>query len=112
MCTSVRSASCKPPDRALPMSRRAHLARLLHQIGIVRAALALSSSAPTQWVSVLTYHRFPNASGEALFDDDVIDVSAAAFELQLRSLKQYFTFVGVEELCAFAAGRKLPPNAL
>jgi peptidoglycan/xylan/chitin deacetylase (PgdA/CDA1 family) len=106
-----RSASCKP-KRATPMSRRARLARLLHLTGIVRAALALRSSVPIQLVNVLTYHRFPSATGERHFDDDVVDVSADSFERQLRCLKQHFTFVGVDELCALAAGRRLPPNAL
>ncbi|HEY3496208.1 MAG TPA: polysaccharide deacetylase family protein [Polyangiaceae bacterium] len=94
------------------MSRRAKLASLLYQTGIVRAALALRSSAPRQWVSVLTYHRFPSAKGATLFDDEVVDVSAAAFDRQLGTLAQYFTFVGVNELCAFAAGRPIPPNSL
>jgi peptidoglycan/xylan/chitin deacetylase (PgdA/CDA1 family) len=94
------------------MSRRAHLARLLYHTGILRAALALRSSVPVQWVNVLTYHRFPCATGEKHFDDDVVDVSASAFERQLCTLKQHFTFVGIDELCALAAGRRIPPNAL
>jgi peptidoglycan/xylan/chitin deacetylase (PgdA/CDA1 family) len=94
------------------MSRRAQLARLLHQTGILRAALALRSTAPRQWVSVLTYHRFQPADGESLFDDEVVDVSARAFEQQLSCLEKHFTFVGVDELCAFAAGRPIPRNAL
>ncbi len=60
------------------MSRRKRLASLLHQTGVVRAALALRASAPTQWLTILTYHRFPDPSGEELFDDEVIDAAKAA----------------------------------
>ena len=94
------------------MSRRARMASLLYQTGIVRAALALRSSVPVRWLNVVTYHRFPSATGEKLFDDEVVDVSADAFERQLCCLERHFTFVGVEELCAVAAGRSLPPNPL
>ncbi len=94
------------------MSKRQRLASLLHQTGVMRAALALRSSMPSPWLSVLTYHRFPSAGGYEPFDDEVIDVTPESFERQVVFLKKYFTLVGVDELCAFAEGRPLPPNAV
>jgi len=94
------------------MSRRNRLASLLHHTGLVRAALAWRSSVPAQWVSILTYHRFPSARGDESFDDDVVDVTVDSFDRQVACLKRHFTLVGVDELCAFAAGKALPPNAV
>lgn len=94
------------------MTRRQRLASLLSQTGVVRAALALRSSVSTQSLTVLTYHRFPNAHGPELFDDDVVDVTPEAFERQIICLKRHFTFVGVDELCAFAAGKNIPQNSI
>jgi len=94
------------------MSRRQRLASLLHQTGVMRAALALRSSMPCPWLSVLTYHRFPSSSGNDFFDDEVVDVTPECFERQIVSLQKHFTLVGSHELCAFAAGGPLPPNAV
>jgi peptidoglycan/xylan/chitin deacetylase (PgdA/CDA1 family) len=95
------------------MSKRQRLASLLHQTGVMRAALALRSSVPSSWLSVLTYHRFPSPSGgEEPFDDEVIDVTPECFERQILCLKKYFNLIGVDELCAFAEGKPLPPNAV
>jgi len=94
------------------MSHRQRLASLLHQTGVVRAALALRSTVVAPWLTILTYHRFPEPSGIELFDDEIADVTLDAFERQLASLRPHFTFIGVEELCAFARGEGLPPNAV
>ncbi|HTQ02598.1 MAG TPA: polysaccharide deacetylase family protein [Polyangiaceae bacterium] len=94
------------------MSKRQRLASLLHQTGVMRAALALRSSVPSPWLSVLTYHRFPTPGGHETFDDEVIDVTPECFERQVVFLKKYFNVIGVEELCAFADGKPLPPNAV
>jgi peptidoglycan/xylan/chitin deacetylase (PgdA/CDA1 family) len=63
-------------------------------------------------LSILTYHRFANISGEEPFDDGVADVTEEEFDVQLGYLKRYFRLVGLEELTAWAAGKKLPPNPL
>jgi peptidoglycan/xylan/chitin deacetylase (PgdA/CDA1 family) len=94
------------------MSRRKRLASLLHQTGLVRAALALRATTPSQWLTILTYHRFPDPSGEELFDDEVIDAAPDVFERQIACLKRHFTLIGIDELCAFAAGSRLPPNSI
>jgi peptidoglycan/xylan/chitin deacetylase (PgdA/CDA1 family) len=94
------------------MSHRQRLASLLHQTGVVRAALALRSSMTAPWLTILTYHRFPDPSGVELFDEEIADVTLEAFERQLACLRPHFTFIGVEELCAFARGEGLPPNAV
>jgi peptidoglycan/xylan/chitin deacetylase (PgdA/CDA1 family) len=78
----------------------------------VHAALALRASVPTQWLTILTYHRFPDPTGDEPFDDDVVDVTPEMFDRQVRCLKRHFTLVGSDELCAFAAGKRLPANAV
>jgi peptidoglycan/xylan/chitin deacetylase (PgdA/CDA1 family) len=90
------------------MSKRQRVAMLLHQMGVLRASLALS----TPHLSVLTYHRFPDPDGDEAFDDGVVDVAPEAFDRHVARLKQHFTLVGVDELCAFAAGKELPPNSV
>jgi peptidoglycan/xylan/chitin deacetylase (PgdA/CDA1 family) len=94
------------------MSKRQRVAGLLHQMGVLRATLALRSSVSTARLSVLTYHRFPDPGGDDSFDDGVIDVTPEAFDRQVSCLKKHFTLVGVDELCAFAAGKALPPNSV
>ncbi|HEY4106218.1 MAG TPA: polysaccharide deacetylase family protein, partial [Polyangiaceae bacterium] len=42
----------------------------------------------------------------------VVDVTPESFERQVRCLRKHFTFVGIDELCAFAAGREVPQNAV
>jgi len=85
---------------------------VLHSTGALRAILALRASAPLPWLSVLTYHRFAHSDGKEPFDDGVVDVSEEEFDVQLGYLKRYFTLVGLEELSAWSAGKKLPPNPL
>lgn len=94
------------------MSKRQRVARLLSQMGVLRATLALRSSVSTPRLSVLTYHRFPDPGGDESFDDGVIDVTPEAFDRQVSCLKKHFTLVGVDELCAFAAGKELPRNSV
>jgi peptidoglycan/xylan/chitin deacetylase (PgdA/CDA1 family) len=94
------------------MSKRQRFASLLQQTGVMRAALALRSSVPSPWLSVLTYHRFPSSRGNEPFDDEVIDVSPADFERQIVGLQRHFTLIGIDELCAFAEGKPVPPNAV
>jgi len=84
---------------------------VLHSTGALRAILALrSASLPS--LSILTYHRFADPSGSELFDDGVVDASEEEFDLQLGYLKRYFNIVGLEELCQWSAGKKLPANPL
>lgn len=94
------------------MSKRHLVSQLLHQSGALSALLKLRTYAPAPWLSILTYHRFPKRDEDEPFDDGVIDTSAEEFERHLVSLKQHFTLVGVDELCAFAAGASLPRNAV
>jgi peptidoglycan/xylan/chitin deacetylase (PgdA/CDA1 family) len=94
------------------MSKRHLFARLLHKSGALSAILKLRALAPAPWLSILTYHRFPKHDGTELFDDGVIDTSAAEFERHLVCLKQHFKIIGIDELCEFAAGATLPRNAV
>lgn len=94
------------------MSKRQRVAKLLHQTGVLRATLALRSKISTPRLSVLTYHRFPSPGADESFDDGVVDVTPEAFDRQVSCLKRHFTLVGVDELCAFASGKALPPNSV
>jgi len=94
------------------MSKRQRVAKMLHHMGVLRATLALRSSVSTPRLNVLTYHRFPDPVGDESFDDGVIDVTPEVFDRQVSCLKKHFTLVGVDELCAFAAGKPLPPNSV
>jgi peptidoglycan/xylan/chitin deacetylase (PgdA/CDA1 family) len=85
---------------------------VLHSTGVLRVILALRASASLPWLSILTYHRFADPSGDEPFDDGVADVTEEEFDLQLGTLKRYFQMVGLEELSAWGAGKKLPRNPL
>ncbi|HXK16960.1 MAG TPA: polysaccharide deacetylase family protein [Polyangiaceae bacterium] len=91
-------------------SKRQRFAALLHESGALSALLELRAHTCVPWLSILTYHRFPKPDGPEAFDDGVIDTSAEEFEQHLSCIKRHFTVVGVEELCAFAAGGQLPAN--
>jgi peptidoglycan/xylan/chitin deacetylase (PgdA/CDA1 family) len=93
------------------MSKRTRFAGLLQDTGALSAILELRARASAPWLSILTYHRFPRRGGEP-FDDGVIDTSVVEFEEHINCVKKHFTVVGVDELCAFAAGAALPPNAV
>ncbi|HKY35749.1 MAG TPA: polysaccharide deacetylase family protein [Polyangiaceae bacterium] len=92
------------------MSRREQFAELLHRSGGLRALLALRSSRSSDWLSILTYHRFPSESGVEHFDDGVIDATVQEFETHVSCLKRHFTIVGADELRALGSGKKLPPH--
>lgn len=95
----------------MPMSKRARFAGLLHATGALGAILALRARATAPWLSILTYHRFPKP-GRELFDDEVIDTCVDEFERHISCVKKHFAVIGVDELCAFALGEALPPNAV
>ena len=94
------------------MHKRGILAGALHATGVLSKLLALRARTGAPWLSILTYHRFPAHDGSERFDDGVIDTSAEELERHVICLKQHFTVVGVDELCAFGAGATLPPNAV
>ena len=93
------------------MSKRRRLSSWMQASGALSALLQLRGRASLPWLSILTYHRFPRHDGEP-FDDGVIDTSVETLDAHLAALKQCFTVVGVDELCAFAAGSRLPPNSV
>jgi peptidoglycan/xylan/chitin deacetylase (PgdA/CDA1 family) len=94
------------------MHKRGLLAGLLHDTGLLSKLLALRARTGAPWLSILTYHRFPAHLGSELFDDGVVDTSAEEFERHVVCLKRHFAVIGVDELCAFGAGGKLPLNAV
>ncbi len=88
------------------ISKRERLAGMLDRSGSLRAVLRMG----VPWLTILTYHRFPERDGDEPFDDGVIDTTRGEFERQIAYVKKHCTVVGVDELCAFAAGAKLPRN--
>src|SRR5579864_1737825 len=92
------------------MSKRRQFVHLLHATGALQAILKLRARTSPPWLSILTYHRFPTDDGEERFDDGVVDVTPERFESHVACLKKHFNPVGIDELCAFARGGKLPPN--
>jgi peptidoglycan/xylan/chitin deacetylase (PgdA/CDA1 family) len=92
------------------MSRRRQLAHLLHRTGALGAILKVRARTSPPWLSILTYHRFLDGNGSEPFDDGVVDVTPERFERHVVCLKKHFNPVGIDELCAFARGGKLPPN--
>jgi len=93
------------------MFKRPQLAHALHATGALRAILQLRERLAPPWLSILTYHRFPPAhDASEPFDDGVVDATLEKFEHQVACLKKHFNVVGIDELCAFARGGKLPPN--
>jgi peptidoglycan/xylan/chitin deacetylase (PgdA/CDA1 family) len=62
------------------------------------------------WLSILTYHRFPAPGGVERFDEGVVDVTVDQLDRHIACLVKYFNPVGVDELCAFARGGRLPPR--
>ena len=93
-------------------SKRQRFAALLNDSGALAALLKLRARTGAPWLSILTYHRFPKLDGAEPFDDGVIDTSAEEFDQHLSCIKRHFTVIGVDELCAFAAGGQLPPNSV
>jgi peptidoglycan/xylan/chitin deacetylase (PgdA/CDA1 family) len=92
------------------MSKRRRLAHLLHATGALRAILKVRKHVSPPWLNILTYHRFLNRDGNEPFDDGVVDVTIERFERHIACLTEHFNPVGIDELCAFARGGKLPPN--
>jgi peptidoglycan/xylan/chitin deacetylase (PgdA/CDA1 family) len=94
------------------MSKRQRVAELLYRSGALRAILAMRSNASSEWLNILTYHRFPSDDGLEPFDDGVIDATREGFEAQVACLKRHFNVIGADELCALSAGKRLPPNSV
>jgi peptidoglycan/xylan/chitin deacetylase (PgdA/CDA1 family) len=92
------------------MSKRRQLAHLLHATGALRAILKVREYVSPPWLNILTYHRFPNTDGNEPFDDGVVDITVEEFERHVACLTKHFNPVGIDEICAFARGGKLPPN--
>lgn len=91
------------------VSRR-DLCHLLDVTGALEPILRARSKSRSPWLTVLTYHRIADDPEGQPFDPGVIDASPADFDLQIRTLKQYFTVIGIEELLEHRNGGRLPEN--
>src|SRR5512143_2908694 len=92
-----------------PMSKR-ELAQILDASGVIEAILRARSSTRAPWLTVLTYHRVNDEPNAQPFDRDVIDATSAELDRQVRTLRRYFSLIGVEELLLFLRGGRLPIN--
>src|SRR5260370_27579785 len=65
------------------------------------------------WIPPLTYHRVARPADAAMLDDDVVDVAPAQLDRQLAFITQWFSPIGIGDVCAFARGaRQLRRNPL
>jgi peptidoglycan/xylan/chitin deacetylase (PgdA/CDA1 family) len=94
------------------LSKRQRFAKFLQRSGALRFVLALRAHVSAPWLSILTYHRFADLSGHESFDDGVVDVTLEEFNQHVASLKRHFNIVGIDEICALAAGKRLARNAV
>jgi len=72
--------------------------------------LEVRARTPSPWLPVLTYHRFATPHAGGAFDDAVADASPESFERQMSMLARWFHVVSLEDVLAFRAGKRLPPN--
>jgi len=92
------------------VSKRAWVAGALDRVGVLAPLLAVRARPWWPWQSllVLTYHRV--AAAGSGHDAGVVDATPEQFDRQLGILRQHFSLVGLDELRAFRAGARLPPN--
>jgi peptidoglycan/xylan/chitin deacetylase (PgdA/CDA1 family) len=95
----------------MKLGLRARAARALDAVGALRAVLDLRTRTGTPWLTALTYHRVSDVD-EALFDRGVVDATPDDLDAHLAAASRWFTFVGIDELAAFVAGRPLPKSPL
>jgi len=95
---------------ARAVSRSVRLALFLDRLGAADLLLRLRAAAPSPWLTILTYHRVQTVPEDFPFDEGVVDAAPDEFDRQMAILRKYFTPVGIDELCDFADGRKLPRN--
>lgn len=91
---------------------RIDLGTVVDSVGLTRMVLAMRRIM-SPWITTLTYHRVARPDDAAMLDDGVVDVAPAQLDRQLAFLTQWFSPIGIGDLCAFVRGsRRLPPNPL
>jgi peptidoglycan/xylan/chitin deacetylase (PgdA/CDA1 family) len=93
-----------------PMSVREGILRLLDGVGAIDGMLRLRRVVALPWLTVLCYHRTAERTAAGGMDHATIDATPAQFDAQLALLGEHFTFVGVDDVVAFARGGRLPAN--
>ncbi len=92
------------------MNKRHLLASVCESLGATECVLRLRRRARSSWLPVLTFHRVAEADASYLFDDEVVDTTPAAFDRQLRVLREYFDPIGIDDVIALRHGGSLPNN--
>jgi peptidoglycan/xylan/chitin deacetylase (PgdA/CDA1 family) len=90
--------------------KRERLARVLDRAGVWNLLLWARSHGPSPFLTVLTYHRVGEPSGETRFDPAVIDATPTSFDAQVEFLARHFNIIGIDELLEFRRGKSLPKN--
>src|SRR5258708_24693435 len=91
---------------------RIDLGTVVDTLGLARFVWAMRRIT-SPWITTLTYHRVARPADAAMLDDDVVDVAPAQLDRQLAFITQWFSPIGIGDLCAFARGaRQLPRNPL
>jgi peptidoglycan/xylan/chitin deacetylase (PgdA/CDA1 family) len=89
---------------------RRRIAEGLERTGLLSLVLDVRARTPSPWLPVLTYHRFATPQTAGAYDDAVADASPASFDRQMSLLARWFHVVSLEDVLAFRAGKRLPPN--
>jgi peptidoglycan/xylan/chitin deacetylase (PgdA/CDA1 family) len=92
------------------MSKRLFVANVLEKTGANAAILALRKNKRVPWLPVVTFHRI--AEPNHPFDDGVVDASPAEFDAHVRTIRRYFTPVGIPQVLGSLEGKPLPPNPI
>jgi peptidoglycan/xylan/chitin deacetylase (PgdA/CDA1 family) len=91
---------------------RATLAGALDRARVPQFALSMRRVG-SLWLTVLTYHRLASRDDALPLDEGAKDADAEGLSRHLSFVRRWFDAVGIDDLCAFAAGKaSLPPNPI
>jgi peptidoglycan/xylan/chitin deacetylase (PgdA/CDA1 family) len=89
---------------------RKRIAAVLGRPAIVAPVLALRRRVRRPWLTILNYHRIQEPAATGPFDAGVVDATPAAFDSQLRFLRENFNLIDLRMLEAHLKGGPLPAN--
>lgn len=92
------------------MDKRTLLAELFDVTGATGLMLTIKRRSRSPWLPVVTFHRVVHRPPRYRFDDEVLDTTPAEFEEQVRSIRDHFTPVSIQDVHAFLEGEELPSN--
>jgi len=90
--------------------KRDRVARFLDRSGAISWILRGRAAVRAPFLTVLTYHRVADLSGDELFDPEVVDATTAQFDAQMALVAEHFQVVSIDDLIAHSRGASLPAN--